>query len=140
MFFNATTVSLQGEGPEGSAEHGYLRDRRPDLRQIVVAVAMTKGGVPIAHEVFPGSTSDVKSFAQVISSLVARFPIGRVIVVSDRGTMSEENLALFSELGLSYIVGVRAFSWRGGPGVQGSLAGEGGAAAGGGPVVDTSPW
>jgi len=91
---------------------------------------MTKGGMPIAHEVFPGSTADVKSFAKVISSLKVRFPIGRVIVVSDRGTVSEENLALFSELGLSYIVGVRAFSWGGGPGVQGSLAGEGGAFGG----------
>jgi len=30
-----------------------------------------------------------------------------VIVVSDRGTVSEGNLELFSELGLSYIVGVR---------------------------------
>jgi len=107
VFFDTTTVSFQGEGPEGLAEHGYLRDRRPDLKQIVVAVAMTKGGVPIAHEVFPGSTSDVRSFAQVISSLKARFPIGRVIVVSDRGTVSQENLALLSELGLSYIVGVR---------------------------------
>ena len=129
VFFDTTTVSFQGEGPEGLAEHGYSRDRRPDLRQIVVAVAMTKGGVPIAHEVFPGSTADVRSFARVISSLVARFPIGRVIVVS-RGTVSEENLKPLSALGLSYIVGVRAFSWGGGPGVQGSLAGEGGAFGG----------
>ena len=36
-----------------------------------------------AHrQVFPGSTSDVRSFAQVISSHKERFPIGRVIVVS----------------------------------------------------------
>jgi len=107
VFFDTTTVSFQGEGPEGLAEYGYSRDRRPDLKQIVVAVAMTRGGMPIAHEVFPGATSDVKSFAQVISSLKARFPIGRVIVVSDRGTVSGENLRLLSSLGLSYIVGVR---------------------------------
>ena len=107
VFFDTTTVSFQGEGPEGLAEYGYSRDRRPDLKQIVVAVAMTRGGMPIAHEVFPGATSDVKGFAQVISSLKARFPIGRVIVVSDRGTVSGENLRLLSSLGLSYIVGVR---------------------------------
>ena len=71
MFFDTTTVSFQGEGPEGLAEYGYSRDRRPDLRQIVVAVAMTRGGVPIAHEVFPGATSDVRSFARAISSLKA---------------------------------------------------------------------
>jgi len=39
--------------------------------------------VPIAPEVFPGSTSDV--------SLKARFPIGRVNVVPDRRTVSKEN-------------------------------------------------
>jgi len=52
-----------------------------------------------------------------LSSPVARIPIGRMIVVSDLGTVSEENLELFSELGLSYIVGVRAFSQGGSPGV-----------------------
>jgi len=57
VFFDTTTVAFQGEGPEGLAEHGYSRDRRPDLLQIVVAVAISKGGVPIAHEVFPGATS-----------------------------------------------------------------------------------
>ncbi|HAF71538.1 MAG: Transposase IS4 family protein [Acetothermia bacterium 64_32] len=107
VFFDTTTVSFHGEGPEGLAEYGYSRDRRPDLKQIVVAVAMTKGGMPIAHEVFPGSTSDVRSFARVIASLKERFPIGRVIMVSDRGTVSEGNLSLLSGLGLSYIVGVR---------------------------------
>jgi len=73
----------------------------------VVAVALTRGGMPIAHEVFPGSTSDIRSFAQVVTALKERFPIGRVILVSDRGTVSEENLSLLRELGLSYIVGVR---------------------------------
>jgi transposase len=66
---------------------------------------MTEGGVPIAHEVFPGSTADVRSFARAITSLRERFPIGRVIVVSDRGTVLEENLELLSSLGLSYIWG-----------------------------------
>ena len=27
VFFDTTTVSFQGEGPEGLAEHGYSRDR-----------------------------------------------------------------------------------------------------------------
>ena len=107
VFFDTTTVSFYGEGPEGLAEYGYSRDKRPDLKQIVVAVALTRGGMPIAHEVFPGSTSDIRSFARVITSLKGRFPIGRVIVVSDRGTVSEENLSLLKDLGLSYIVGVR---------------------------------
>jgi len=52
-----------------------------------------------------------------LSSPVARTPIGRMIVVSDRGTVSEGNLKLLSKLGLSYIVGVRAFSQGGSPGV-----------------------
>ncbi|MCS7240785.1 MAG: IS1634 family transposase [Candidatus Bipolaricaulota bacterium] len=106
-FFDTTTVSFQGEGPEGLAEYGYSRARRPDLRQIVVAVVMTKGGFPIAHEIFPGSTSDLRAFPAVIRRVKERFRLGRVIVVSDRGTVSEENLGLLEELGLPYIVGVR---------------------------------
>ena len=48
----------------------------------------------------------------MVTALKGRFPIGRVIVVSDRGTVSEENLSLLKDLGLSYIVGVRMRSVR----------------------------
>lgn len=107
VFFDTTTVSIYGEGPGGLAERGFSKSKRPDLKQIIVAVVMTKEGVPIAHEVFPGSTADVVSFARVISSLKERFAIEKVVVVSDRGTVSEGNLRMLAELDLCYIVGVR---------------------------------
>ena len=157
VFFDTTTVSFQGEGPEGLAEYGYSRGKRPDLKQTVVTEALTREGMPIAPEVFPGSTADVRSFAQVITSLKERFPIERV-VVSDRGTVSEKNLELLSTLELSWGVLGGAFGSKEGEGgtpggegeavscpdgagrtsVRGVSGGRGeGAAAGGGRVVGT---
>lgn len=73
----------------------------------MVAVVLTKGGVPIAHEVFPGSASDLRAFLAVIHGATERFRLGKAIVVSDGGTVSEGNLSLFEELGLPSIVGVK---------------------------------
>jgi len=37
---------------------GYSRDGRPDCKQVVVALAITPDGFPLAYEVMNGNTSD----------------------------------------------------------------------------------
>jgi hypothetical protein len=54
------TTSTYFEGKEAEiGEYGFSKDRRPDRLQVVVGVLMSRYGLPIAHEVFPGNTSDV---------------------------------------------------------------------------------
>ena len=98
-----------GEGHESELwKHGYSRDKRPDLKQMVVAVAMTKEGFPLACETFAGNISDRKSFPELWKKLKARFPgIKRLILVCDRGPVSRKNLQDLEALGVEYIVGVR---------------------------------
>jgi len=40
------------------AMRGYSRDGRPDCKQVVVALAITPDGFPLAYEVMNGNTSD----------------------------------------------------------------------------------
>lgn len=107
VLFDTTSTYFTGRGPEGLAEYGYSRDKRPDRRQMVVAVAMDQAGIPLAHHVFPGSVADPVAFSEAISDLKSRFQIERVVVVADRGCVSRRNLDLLSEMGYAWIVGKR---------------------------------
>jgi len=107
IFFDTTSIYFEGEGPEGLAEYGHSKDHRSDRKQIVVGVVMSKEGVPLACEFWPGSTSDVKTLKKTIRVLKERFRIGRVILVCDRGMMREENVREVEGSELDYIFGVR---------------------------------
>src|SRR5205085_10898717 len=45
--------------PEGDKRrYGYSRAHRPDCVQIVIALAVTPGGLPLAYEALPRKTAD----------------------------------------------------------------------------------
>lgn len=86
---------------------GFSKDHRSDLPQIVVGVLMSKEGIPLAHEVFPGNTNDVSCFKEIITQVSKKYPIGKVILVGDRGMISQKNLDFLHEKRLEYILGYR---------------------------------
>ncbi|MDI6710361.1 MAG: hypothetical protein QME76_06705 [Bacillota bacterium] len=60
----------------GVAGYGYSKDRRPDRVQIIVGVLMTREGMPVAHQVFPGKAADIQIFKAAINDARAslRYP------------------------------------------------------------------
>jgi len=63
-------------------------------------------GFPIAHHVFPGNTADKKTLKAVLTDLQRRFGLGHVMVVSDRGLVSEENLGFLAKQQFRYLLGI----------------------------------
>jgi transposase len=63
---------------------------------VVLCVAVDGQGWPIAWEVFPGNTADAAALGQVVALLRERFQIGRVVVVADRGMISQETMKLLA--------------------------------------------
>jgi hypothetical protein len=77
---------------------------------MVLCVAVDRHGWPIAWEIFPGNTADKDAFTHVVTRLRARFRIGRVIVVADRGMISKDTIDLLTKhetAPFDYILGVR---------------------------------
>ena len=107
VLWDTTTTYFEGRAAEGLAGFGYSKDKRPDRVQIMVGVLMSRDGFPVAHEVFPGDTAEVETFRHVLAEVRTRFKLGRVILVADRGMVSEKVLGEIEEAGLEYIVGVR---------------------------------
>jgi transposase len=108
IMFDTTTIKYWGEGKEAEIlQHGYSKDKRGDLKQLIVGVLMSKDGYPVAVELLPGNTPDVKSFIEVVKTLKTRYNIGKIIWVCDRGMVSKKNLEELREFKQEYIFGVR---------------------------------
>jgi transposase len=91
VFYDLTSTYFEGDGPTDAA-HGYSRDKRGDQKQIVIALAVDRRGLPISHLTFPGNTTDSKTFAEAVADLQARFNIDRTIFVADGGLMTTANI------------------------------------------------
>jgi transposase len=86
---------------------GYSRDKRSDRPQVVIGLLVTGDGVPIAHHLFAGNTADVSTLPSVLEDLQARFGVGRITLVADRGLISAANLAALDEHGFDHVLATR---------------------------------
>jgi transposase len=107
VFIDTTSLYFEGAGGQTLGRHGFSKDHRPDLRQMILAVVIDGDGRPVCSEMWPGNTADVTTLIPVIERLHRRFAITRVCVVADRGLISAETLAELETRGLLYILGVR---------------------------------
>jgi hypothetical protein len=107
VFFDTTSLYFEGEGGETMGEHGYSKDHRPDLHQMVVGAVLDEDGRPICCELWPGNTSDVTTLIAVVDRLRRRFRIRKACIVADRGMICQEAVAELEGTGRPYILGAR---------------------------------
>jgi hypothetical protein len=81
---------------------GYSKDHRPELPQVVIAMAVTREGVPIRCWTFPGNTADTAIIRRVKDDLTD-WRLHRMVWVTDRGFASAANRAYLTRGGGHYI-------------------------------------
>ena len=102
-----TVLEIQEDGAEGLRRRsGRSTDRRSDLPQMVIGLAVTRSGLPVRCWVWPGNTADVTRVEEVKRDLIA-WKLARVVTVVDRGFVSEENPRVLQRAGGHYIAGER---------------------------------
>src|SRR5436190_5741268 len=87
---------------EGARLFGHSKDHRDDLPQVVVAMAVTRDGIPVRCWTFPGNTPDQKIIRKVKDDLGA-WNLRRLVWVADRGFASAVNRAYLARGGGHYI-------------------------------------
>ncbi|HTQ87931.1 MAG TPA: IS1634 family transposase, partial [Streptosporangiaceae bacterium] len=92
--------SLPGE--EGARLLGHSKDHRDDLPQVVIAMAVTRDGIPVRCWTFPGDTADQKIIRKVKDDL-GGWNLRRLVWVADRGFASQANRAYLAKGGGHYI-------------------------------------
>jgi hypothetical protein len=119
VLYDVTSSYLEGRCCE-LARRGYSRDGRPDRPQIVFGLLCAADGCPVAVEVFAGDTGDPKTLAAQIDKLKKRFGLKRVVLVGDRGMITQARIeADLKPAGLDWITALRA------PAIQALAADDG---------------
>lgn len=108
VLYDLTSTWLEGRTcPLGKL--GYSRDGRKGTLQVVFGVVTDEAGRPVAVEVYPGNTSDAATVESQVRKLRGRFNLSRVVVVGDRGMLTQARIRENIEpRGLEWISALRA--------------------------------
>jgi transposase len=90
------------------AKRGYSRDGKKGTLQIVYGLLCAPDGCPVAIEVFDGNTGDPTTLAPQIDKLKQRFGLSHVVLVGDRGMITEARITEdIKSAGLDWITALR---------------------------------
>lgn len=111
LFFDCTTLYFESVAEDEHADalraFGYSKDGKAQRVQVVLALAVTREGLPVGYEVFPGATYEGHTFLPTIEALRRRHTTAEAVCVADAAMFGRENLLALEAAGHRYIVGAR---------------------------------
>ena len=108
VLYDLTSSYLEGRHCE-LGRSGYSRDGKRDKLQIVFGLLCAADGCPVAVEVFEGNTGDPSTLAAQVAKLKERFGLSRVVLVGDRGMITEARIDEdLIPAGLDWLTALRA--------------------------------
>ena len=107
LFFDCTTLYFESFKEDELKQNGYSKDCKFNQPQVLLALLVTREGLPVGYEVFPGATFEGHSLISVLQTMQARYDVRKMIFVADRGMLNEDNLHALDEADAYYIVGAK---------------------------------
>src|SRR3954469_3078263 len=117
IFYDTTTAYFEIDEPDEDEQEfagrlyaplrkrGHNKEGRDNQPQVIIALAVTRDGMPVRSWVLPGNTADVTTVARIKGDLRA-WRLGRCLFVGDGGMYSTDNLAQLSRGLGRYILAV----------------------------------
>ncbi len=115
IFYDTTTAafSIDEEDGEGEDGPGLRRYGHPKngvwSPQVVIALAVTREGLPVRSWIFPGNTSDINTVKKVKADL-RDWNLGRTLFVADSGMNSQDNRQELAKACGKFLLAVRLAS------------------------------
>ena len=107
IFFDATTLYFESFTEDELKQNGFSKDHKFNQSQVVLSLMVTKEGLPIGYDVFPGSTYEGSTLITALDKIKVQYKIDKVVFVADAGMLQEKNLNLLEEHGYEYIIAAR---------------------------------
>ncbi len=108
VHFDTTSITFSGNYKSSVRSpqimHGFNKDHRPDLKQLVFGLNVTSdGAVPLSHEIFSGNQTDDTLHKSNVDSLRDLLAKDDFIYVADGKLCTKENLKYISEYGGKFV-------------------------------------
>lgn len=97
------------------AQRGYSRDGKKGTLQVNYGLLTDAEGRPIAVTVYPGGTTDSQTVPQQIEVLRDQFGLERVVIVGDRGMITQAHIDTFRQedhKGLEWVTALKSVAIR----------------------------
>ena len=111
IFYDTTTASFAidyEDEEDGLRQYGHAKEGMW-APQVVVALAVTREGIPVKSWVFPGNTADVSTVEKIKKDLRG-WNLGRALFVADSGMNSEGNRKELAKACGKYLLATRMAS------------------------------
>ena len=107
VLFDLTSSTFEGSKCP-LAKIGYSRDGKPGTLQVNYGLLTDDRGCPVSVSVFEGSTGDPKTLLPQVEKVRAGFGIERVVMVGDRGMISNVQIDAMRKLdGVEWITALK---------------------------------
>jgi hypothetical protein len=107
MFYDCTTLYFESFTEDELRCFGYSKDHKFNQGQVLLALMVTKEGLPVGYDLFPGNMYEGDTFKQAIEKIKTRYRVKRAVIVADSGLLSKPNIELLDKENLEYILGAR---------------------------------
>ncbi len=107
VFYDVTTIYFESGSEDDLRKTGFSKDGKHRHPQIVLGLLVSKGGYPLAYDIFQGNQFEGHTMLPVINAFKEKYKLDKLVVVADAGLLSLENISLLQQAGYEYILGAR---------------------------------
>lgn len=107
VFYDVTTVYFEIDQEDELRKTGFSKEGRHQNPQIVLGLLVSKGGYPLAYDIFEGNKFEGQTMLPVIDSFKSKYGLKQLVIVADSGLLSHQNIEELQAKGYEFILGAR---------------------------------
>ena len=107
VFYDVTTLYFEIDTEDDLRKTGFSKEGRHQNPQIVLGLLVSKGGYPLAYEIFKGNKFEGDTMMPVLNLFKRRYKLTTLTVVADAGLLSGKNIQALQDNHYQYILGAR---------------------------------
>jgi len=111
VYFDATTLYFESFNEDEFKRNGYSKDNKFNQPQVVLALLVTKSGLPIGYKAFSGDTFDGHTLLPALQEVQEHYDIDNVVFVADSGMFNKSNLAEFDKIHNPFLFKYAQYKW-----------------------------
>ena len=91
-FYDCTTLYFESFIEDDLKQKGYSKDMKFNQSQVLLALLVTEGGLPIGYEVFEGSKYEGHTLKEAIEKIEKKYRIKEITFVADSAMFSKKRI------------------------------------------------
>lgn len=107
IFYDCTTLYFESFTEDELKANGYSKDGKFNQSQVLLALMVTRQGLPVGYELFPGNRFEGHTLEDALNQLEKKYQIDQVVLVADAAMLNAKNIELLKARRQPFIVGAR---------------------------------